>query len=324
MKAIVVSIAIVVGSLLGQVSAEDPNESLSTVEFKSERARQAQQTYNNVVWAACMRYQEEVTKAEEAYVRALKSGVAESAQGDDPDELARIADEIKRHRRADLQAGLVLYYNFDRAGERGEVADLSGSGNRGTVLGAAWTPEGAIGGAYTFDIRKKSNVIRIPDRDSLDVTRITVSAWIKTMDKDEHWNRVVDKHWQEGYTLSMGGKLHDKMLAGLVFFEVGGHSVGSDGSVADGKWHHLVGTYDGTVQRLYVDGKQQKKTENWSGDIPKNKHDLFIGNSMIKYETPEFTAFDGAIDEVRIYNRALSQREILQLYAQRQQYGQKK
>jgi Concanavalin A-like lectin/glucanases superfamily len=77
----------------------------------------------------------------------------------------------------------------------------------------------------------------------------------------------------------------------------------------DGKWHHVAGTFDGAVVRLYVDGKQVGNGTPATLTINYNTpggNDLFIGN----YFWPGTWGFAGSIDELSIYNRALSASEI--------------
>jgi hypothetical protein len=113
----------------------------------------------------------------------------------------------------------------------------------------------------------------------------------------------------------MGGDSKGKSHRGKVFFEVNRHAVGSDGIVADGEWHHIAATYDGAEQRLYVDGVKQQNSRKWTGKVGRNASDLGIGNSKVVHEEPHFLAFDGVIDELKIYNRALSAKEAGELFA---------
>jgi alpha-L-fucosidase len=207
--------------------------------------------------------------------------------------------------------GLVLYLNFDEPPVQGIVRDMSGRSNHGRVEGATWVPDGRFGGAMRFDIRQRTQRVRVPNSDSLNPQRITIAAWIKSADADEFWNRIADKDYRRGYDLCLGGrKPNTKDWSGQVGVEINGHFAFSDERVADGQWHHVAGTYDGQVQLLYVDGRLQKPRTRWTGTISANNYDLCIGNTLVDYNPPEFLAFDGLIDEFRIYDRALSGEEI--------------
>jgi hypothetical protein len=206
--------------------------------------------------------------------------------------------------------GLVLYLPFDAQDKDGVVRDASGAGNDGSVHGATWTSEGRFGGAYHFDITRLEDRIVIPNSDLLNPEVITISAWIRSNDKDGFWNRILDKHYSNGYCLSLGGDAKGKGGRGKLTFECTSGGLLSDTLVGDDLWHHVAGSYDGKELRLYVDGQEKSRTPKVSKPLSKNGWDLCIGNSLIDYGTGEFLAFDGLIDEVRIYNRTLSALEI--------------
>jgi hypothetical protein len=208
--------------------------------------------------------------------------------------------------------GLVLYMSFDAPPKDGVVLDESGVGNHGRVEGAQWVPEGRFGGAYQFRITNLTERIIVPDSDSLEVERITMAAWIKASDTDGFWNRILDKDCYRGYTLCLGGGPVGMGYRGKLVMEVDSAWVGSDRPVGDGQWHHVAGVFDGQSMRLYVDGVQKQQKAKKAGPLLTSHWDLCIGNSVVEY-AGEFLGFDGLIDEVRIYNRALSANEIAKL-----------
>jgi hypothetical protein len=206
--------------------------------------------------------------------------------------------------------GLVLYMPFDEQDKGGVVSDASGSGNDGRVQGATWVNEGKFGGAYQFRITNLTDRIVVPNSDLLNPEAVTVSAWIKTADADGFWNRIVDKDFRNAYCLGLGGDLNGKAGRGKLVFESSRGSIGSDQVLNDGKWHHVAGSSDGKVVRCYIDGVVMSHPVKLPGPLKKSGWDLCIGNSMVDYGTGEFVAFDGLIDEVRIYSRALSAEEV--------------
>ena len=212
---------------------------------------------------------------------------------------------------APLRQGLVLCYTFDK-NERGKVADLSGCGNHGKVQGAQWTSEGKVAGAYRFEAARKTQGILVPNTESLGVKRLTMAAWIRTTQQDGTWARIMDKDWRNGYNLCLGGDNKGNQWRGQAGVEINSHAV-FKGRVADGQWHHVLATYDGRVQRLYIDAAPVGQAA-WAGDIGINPYDLAVGNSSIPYGTGELLAFDGLIDEAMIWNRALSAEEVRQVY----------
>jgi hypothetical protein len=213
--------------------------------------------------------------------------------------------------------GLVLYMSFDTQDKDGLVTDESGAGNNGRVYGAKWVAEGRFGGAYKFSITNLTDRIVVPNSHLLNPHRITIMAWIKTADKDGLWSRIVDKHWDKGFELGIGGDCWEgKALRGKLTFETGsGRFIESNGVLGDNQWHHVAGTYNGKTLACYIDGVENRKQAKIPGPLNKNTWDLCIGNLTMDMASGEFAAFDGLIDEVRIYNRALSAEEIKTLAA---------
>ena len=209
--------------------------------------------------------------------------------------------------------GLVLYLPFDKPDNNGVVLDESGVGNDGRVSGATWVPDGKFGGAYHFSITNITDRIVVPNSDTLNPDYITVSAWVKTADRDGFWNRILDKDWRNSYCLDLGGDYNGKAHRGKPQFETSRGSVEvSNRTLNDNQWHHVAAVYDGQTVRCYLDGIGSSHPAK-NGPLKKSTWDLCIGNSLVDYGTGEFLAFDGLIDEVRIYNRALSPEEITAL-----------
>ena len=206
--------------------------------------------------------------------------------------------------------GLVLYLPFDKPDDGGIVHDESGAGNDGRVFGAQWVADGKFGGAYQFHITNLTDRIVIPNSDTLNPDYITISAWIKTVDRDGFFNRIVDKDFRNAYCLRLGGDYNGKAGRGKLGLESSRGGISSDRVLDDNQWHFVATAYDGKTVRCYVDGEEKSHPVRNSDPLKKSTWDLCIGNSVVDYSTGEFLAFDGLIDEVRIYNRALSEAEI--------------
>ena len=111
------------------------------------------------------------------------------------------------------------------------------------------------------------------------------------------------------------------MYDGALFFELSKINdqwsfLGSDLNVLKtGQWHHVAATFDGQFIKIYVDGNKLKQARR-KESLTTNNFYLTIGNETPGFEDDmeEMHAFDGWIDEVRIYNRGLSEKEVTALY----------
>jgi RHS repeat-associated protein len=208
----------------------------------------------------------------------------------------------KQSERLEVTAGLVAAYDFEE-GSGSTAADISGNGNLGTLSGAAWT-SGKNGGALSYD--GVDDRVVVPDSASLDLTDgMTLMAWVKP-DALDGWETVVLKeHEVEGLSYGLvAADGADAPPAG--YAPMGGIAesiVGSSLLPLD-QWSHIAVTFDEMAFRLFVDGfatsRQAPTGEMVAGTAP-----LSIGGEAAAEEW-----FDGVIDEVRIYDRALSKSEV--------------
>jgi PKD repeat protein len=197
-------------------------------------------------------------------------------------------------------SGLVAAYNFEEISTT--VVDASGKGNHGTISGAVRTTSGKYGKALFFD--GVNNWVTINDASSLDLTTgMTLEAWVYPTDNMSGWRSVLLKERSDGLVYSLQANSDTDQPSTAV-------RIGSDQNLQGGPWLisntwvHLAGTYDGTTQRLYVNGSEVARRSQ-SGPIEVSTGVLRIGGNSI---WDEF--FKGRIDEVRVYNRALRADEI--------------
>jgi len=213
-----------------------------------------------------------------------------------------------------IRKGLVLYYSFD---EKGKTArDLSGRGNHGKIHGAKWTPKGKVGGAYEFD--GKTTYIQRDFDERSEVfptnTPFSVAAWFRTSATTPSEQTVLGAHLpgrHDGYFL----KFNTRDFGGRIFWEAASvHWQGAARSrlpVNDGRWHHTVGTWDGKRGHLYLDGSLEASHEA-AGPIPyPNRPALRIGHL---HRGHDVYYFNGTIDEVMVFNRALSAADVKALF----------
>jgi hypothetical protein len=232
---------------------------------------------------------------------------------------------------ASLREGLVLDMTFgqdeassgvitDSSGKArgGKITDSSGKGNHGVAAGVRWTSDGRRGGAYEFTA--DGDEIVISNNPSLNPKQLTLAAWIKTSYMDDKWRRIFDKSWDQGYDLTMGGDWHGLSYRGQVGIEIGPRLkfIRSGIVVADGKWHHVAGTFDGNEEIVYVDGRPMGSPVPWKKPVPSNSFNLIIGSNRSTPSEESGLSFIGLIDEPMMWNRALSANEVAFLYQSQQ------
>jgi uncharacterized protein YjdB len=198
-------------------------------------------------------------------------------------------------------AGLVAAYNFNE-GSGSAVTDASGNGNTGTISGAAWTTSGKFGGALSFN--GTNSWITVNDAVSLDLTSgVTMEAWVK-LSTVTGWQAIVIKERPAGLSYALYAANTDHNAAVAALHTSNDVNLYGNSALAVNTWTHVAATYDGTTLRLYVNGVQVN-SQALSGSIPVSPSPLRIGGDSVWGEY-----LNGVIDEVRVYNRALSAAEI--------------
>jgi hypothetical protein len=206
---------------------------------------------------------------------------------------------------ADLRDGLVAYYPFN-----GNAHDESGNGNNGTVYGATLTTDrfGKSNSSYKFN--GTTDYIDLSGTNILNFSTggFSLVAWVNfTADISD--KIIVSKHicgYQSGYFIG-------SWRNSFGFFLSSEQSrFATTEKYNDGNWHLFVGVYDGAVQYLYVDGvfklSQAMVYKNT------NNANIWIGGANGAGSCLVSGRFEGIIDDVRIYNRALSASEIQEIY----------
>jgi fibronectin type 3 domain-containing protein len=197
--------------------------------------------------------------------------------------------------------GLVAAYGMD-AGSGTTLVDQSGNGNNGTISNAAWSSSGKFGSALSFN--GTNAVVSVPDSDSLDLTSgLTVEGWVKP-DGSTGFRTLLVKETGGNIVYGLYANSDTNRPQSQVSTSNPLKLLDGTGTLPADTWSHLAFTYDGTTERLYVNGTQVASMAV-SGAINTSTGALKIGGDAIWGEW-----FSGLIDEVRVYNRALSAAEI--------------
>jgi len=203
--------------------------------------------------------------------------------------------------------GLVAYWRLDEhhwTGAWGEVRDSSGNGHDGHAQnGADTTADGYIGRAGDFD--GVNDWVYVPDSSALDLTGdMTVEAWINA-DTFQRFGGIVGKYQSasaNGFTLRLSPNAPYNTID---FCDVTGST-----PLTAGQWYHVAAVMQGNTAMIYVNGVLDTSgTPPWTRQA--NWNPVSIGGDFV-YGGGRY--FDGRIDDVWIYNRALSQEEINQTY----------
>lgn len=214
-----------------------------------------------------------------------------------------------------LTQGLVGYWTLDGKDTNWyttKTNDLSGNGNTGTItnMSTSTAPAaGKIGQAFKFD-GVDDYVLMAGNPVSLQTTAaFTLSAWIKASTNVSDYRTIFNKETSStdrNYWLALDittGKL-------VLRFSVAGvaKTFTSNAALNDNKWHYVTATYDGSFVNIYSDGVSVMTPAAQTGSANNTANSLRIGTQLsTRY-------FIGVIDDVRIYNRALSLPEIRALY----------
>jgi len=194
--------------------------------------------------------------------------------------------------------GLVAAYDFD-AGSGTTLADASGNGNTGTISGATWATAGKFGKALSFN--GANAVVNVPSSVALEVTTgVTLEAWVYPTSFNADYQSIIAKPIDStfnGISYVLQGASRPTSVPSFATSVSPGNLLGA-APLPLNTWSHLAGTYDGVTARLYINGVQVN-SQAQSGSIATSPEMLRIGLSWA-----------GMIDELRIYNRALSASDV--------------
>jgi hypothetical protein len=209
--------------------------------------------------------------------------------------------------------GLVAHYSFD-----GNANDLSGNGNHGTVNGATLVADrnGNVGSAYSFD--GSTNYIDVAHSGSLTFSSnaISISFWANIASVPTSGNDIMISKQSGSGTTQQGFNLftNQDQTNGLQIRNGSGGTWGGANilNVSLNEYHHIVYTFDNGIATAYIDGIQTSYLTGQTAVIGSNTMNLLIGKA--NWSNVNSPNFHGIIDEIQIYNRALTETEVTSMY----------
>jgi hypothetical protein len=223
--------------------------------------------------------------------------------------------------------GLVGWWPFT-----GNANDLSGNGNNGTVNGATLTTDrfGVANRAYSFN--GTSNFISVPDANMLDLSnQYTLAAWVNIPDysigpSQPNGVGAIDgtriilgkpRHsgWASNYNLGLNpnGQTTNLFSGAANMSCCPNTGVVSNSVPQVNTWYYLMATYNGSILNLYINGILDNSVQV-SFQLDNSIEPLYFGKEFSSVTFNWYRWFKGKLDDIGIWNRALSQQEITALY----------
>ena len=233
-----------------------------------------------------------------------------------------LLDDILLHKTAPViheppagaDKSMVAHWALDETGGL-TAADSSGYANHGTLIGmdgTEWTT-GTRGGALALNgTASNPQYIDFGNSDSLKLSgNVTVSAWAKmNAGNDDVYMGICGKlktGGYQGFALVRHSSNVFRLWANSASLDLAGFDASSDVTYTDTEWHHLVGVVDGSISTLYVDGVKQAKQGDGVALLDSDQY-AYIGK---QYSAPDVNRYwNGIVDDVKIFYRALSEAEI--------------
>ncbi len=222
-----------------------------------------------------------------------------------------------------LNNGLVGYWKLDDGPGSTKARDDSGNGNHGTLMnGPTWstnTPTTSFYNPYSMEFDGVNDTIAIPRSISLEPNTITISIWAKRLgDSSSTKHGLISKLFKNANSVPHAsyGIYYDRNNNNQIELFLGY----TDGSFVSyyssdlplNEWMHFSGVYDLSNVKLYIDGSLAN-TYSATKPIKFDSDSIFIGSKSPTTSAPDW--YNGLLDDVRIYNRALSASEVAALAA---------
>ena len=215
-----------------------------------------------------------------------------------------------------LGADLVGWWNFDNEPVPNQFRDLSGGGNTGTCTAPGCPTSvpgvpGTRGTALSFDGMDDSVSIGTGTR-YFPLPSFTICSWVQSpgFSPSAMWVQgIISITWGLTIDLDGAGRFFTRIHDGSTVVEVT-----APGNLHDNRFHHLCVSHNGTTRIMFINGVNRSQTTNgWLGTTIWPTSEARIGCDV---NNCALSIFNGLIDDVRIYSRALTASEIQTLYAE--------
>lgn len=217
---------------------------------------------------------------------------------------------------ASLSQGLVAFYPFN-----GNANDLSGNGNNGVVNTASLTTDRFGNSNYAYNFNGTSSHIRVNNTTSLNSGSVSISGWFNTntqpTNEGDSVKGIISKWWQlnstcngnyNAYSVSLTKPAGKYPALGAATDFYAGDVFYSSVQIERTRWYHFTFTHSSTSGgKLYING-QLVNSNTKTGVICNSTNPIYIGAEVSNGILWRF--FNGKIDDIRIYNRVLTQTEI--------------
>ena len=205
-----------------------------------------------------------------------------------------------------IDDGLVGYWPFDE-GSGATSADLSGSNNTATLHSAssfttAAAPTDFANPYALASVNNAGSYATAPGANIDNLQQFTIAFWVRV-------NAAAPFPAMTLISLNNGKAGFGYYDRGNLYFDITVNGLPRrlfklNANIADGAYHHLVGSFDGATIRVYYDGAPYSALETTGGPVPTGQG--------VSFSTPD-APLDGVLDDVRIYNRALTAIEVATL-----------
>ena len=209
-----------------------------------------------------------------------------------------------------VKDGLVSYWSFEQDTiEEKTIEDLVGD-NDAQMVGKPGTTEGKVGQALHFGA---NDHLEVSHDESLDLIRAwSIDTWVNGDKEPERGAEVITQWFSKGNNYQLNWDHDNDTYKSVATQMTGGWLISARirEELKAKTWYHIVGVWAGASLKVYKNGKLSR-TRGWSGSSELNTLPLTIGGP----------GFRGAVDEVKLYDRALTDAEILQNFEDRHQLG---